>query len=75
MVLRRSVGLVKKITAFILRFVAFFGEVSAELKKSAWPAPSELVDSTIVVILSVVVLGVFVGFSDLVLMRILKLIL
>ena len=39
----------------------FFGEVSAELKKCAWPTRPELFDSTVVVILSVALLGGFVA--------------
>jgi preprotein translocase subunit SecE len=63
---------VNKIQAFVVRLAAFLNEVGIELKKSAWPTRSELVDSTIVVILSVMALGVFVGISDIVLMRVLK---
>lgn len=42
----------------------FFNEVVEELKKSAWPTRVELVDSTVVVLVSVVVLGVFVFSAD-----------
>ncbi|MDD5677842.1 MAG: preprotein translocase subunit SecE [Kiritimatiellae bacterium] len=64
-----------KIQAFIIKVVGFINEVGLELKKSAWPTRSELQESTLVVIMSVIVLGAFVGLSDLVLMRILHLIL
>lgn len=52
----------------------FIIEVGVELKKSAWPTRSELLESTVVVIVSVVILAVFVGFCDLLLMRLLRLI-
>ena len=42
----------------------FLGEVQTELKKSTWPDRQELVESTVVVIISVVLLSIFVGVSD-----------
>jgi len=50
----------------------FFGEVSAELKKCAWPTRSELFDSTVVVIISVALLGSFVAVCDLVLREVIR---
>ena len=64
-----------KIQVFFVKIVGFINEVGLELKKSAWPTRAELQDSTLVVIMSVIALGVFVGLSDLVLMRVLHLIL
>ena len=64
-----------KIQAFIVKVAGFINEVGLELKKSTWPTRSELQDSTLVVIVSVVMLGAFVGLSDLILMRVLHLIL
>ncbi len=52
----------------------FIGEVKAELKKCAWPTQSELIQSTGVVIFSVILLAVLVGVSDLVLMQVMSLI-
>ncbi len=66
---------VGKIKAFVIRVITFFGNVGEELKKSSWPTRSELIDSTRVVILSVVALALFVAISDFVLMKILKLVL
>ncbi|NLB59893.1 MAG: preprotein translocase subunit SecE [Lentisphaerae bacterium] len=63
------------ITQFFVRLGTFFNEVGIELKKSSWPPRSELMESTIVVILSVIALGVVVGLSDFVLMKLLRLIL
>jgi preprotein translocase subunit SecE len=66
---------VNKIRMFIVKLVGFINEVGLELKKSAWPTRTELRESTLVVIMSVILLGAFVGLSDLILMRVLHLIL
>jgi preprotein translocase subunit SecE len=42
----------------------FFGEMIDELKKASWPTWSELRDSTVVVIVACVILGVFTSISD-----------
>ena len=42
----------------------FFGELVDELKKASWPTASELKDSTIVVIVACLLLGLFTGISD-----------
>jgi len=42
----------------------FFGEMVGELQKAAWPTRSELRDSTIVVLVASVILGVFTSISD-----------
>ena len=42
----------------------FFGELFAELKKADWPTKAELKDSTIVVIVACLLLGVFTSISD-----------
>jgi len=42
----------------------FAGEIIDELKKATWPTKAELRDSTIVVIVAVVILGVFTSISD-----------
>lgn len=49
------------------RLKRFLSEVGVELKKCAWPTRSELVESTGVVIVSVVILAIFVGLCDVVL--------
>lgn len=48
----------------------FFNEVVAELKKSAWPTRKELIDSTLIVIVTMIILGVFVAFADVVFVKI-----
>jgi preprotein translocase subunit SecE len=46
----------------------FLGEVRVELSKCTWPTRPELIESTIVVIVSCLILASYVGFSDFVLM-------
>jgi preprotein translocase subunit SecE len=53
-----------------LRVRDFLAEVTVELKKSSWPTRKELIDSTLVVIVTVLILGVFVALADLVFLRI-----
>jgi preprotein translocase subunit SecE len=43
----------------------FFGEMVDELQKASWPTKQELRDSTVVVIVAVIILGVFTSISDL----------
>jgi preprotein translocase subunit SecE len=42
----------------------FFTEMIGELQKATWPTRTELRDSTIVVIVAAVILGVFTSISD-----------
>jgi preprotein translocase subunit SecE len=42
----------------------FFGEMVDELKKATWPTRQELRDSTLVVIVAAVILGLFTSISD-----------
>jgi len=42
----------------------FFGELVAELQKASWPTRGELKDSTIVVIVACLLLGLFTSISD-----------
>jgi len=42
----------------------FISEVLAEMKKVSWTTRRELVDSTLIVILSSFLLGIFVGIVD-----------
>jgi len=73
--LKRKAGLAQmKIFEVPNKFAAFISEVGEELKKSAWPTRPELIESTVMVIVSVIMLAVFVGICDLVLMRLLKIV-
>ena len=49
---------------------AFLVEVRNELRKSTWPTRSELTESTVVVIVSVILFAVFVSVCDTVLGKI-----
>jgi preprotein translocase subunit SecE len=42
----------------------FFGELVGELQKASWPTKTELKDSTIVVIVACLLLGIFTSISD-----------
>jgi len=48
------------------KIVKFVNEVKIELKKVSWSTRKELINSTIVVIVSVFILAVFIGICDLV---------
>ena len=63
-----------KVQEAITGIKAFVEDVRNELKKCSWPTRSELFESTIVVIVSVLIVGVFVGASDIVLLTLLKLV-
>jgi preprotein translocase subunit SecE len=55
--LEGTLGMIGKVQKFI-------GEVMAEMKKVSWTTRRELVDSTLIVILSSFILGIFVGIID-----------
>jgi preprotein translocase subunit SecE len=65
-------GFLMKIQEYFFKFSAFVSDVGLELKKSAWPTRSELIGSTVVIVLSVLVLGAFVGASDYVLVKLVR---
>ena len=44
----------------------FLNEVKLELKKVSWPTRLELLNATVVVIVSVIILAVFIAVCDLV---------
>jgi preprotein translocase subunit SecE len=62
----------KKIVELIEALKTFLGQVQAELKKCTWPTRQELLGSTMVVAVSVILLGVFVGLCDTTLMGLLR---
>ena len=47
----------------------FVGEVMAEMKKVSWTTRRELLDSTLIVVFSSLLLGVFVAIIDFVLSK------
>lgn len=50
----------------------FFGEVKTETKKVVYPTREELIGSTWVVIITVIVISIFLGIVDLGLSKIVK---
>jgi preprotein translocase subunit SecE len=61
---RNERSIMGKASDIVNKVQTFVGEVKTELKKSSWPSRSELVESTIVIIVSMLMLGAFVGLSD-----------
>ena len=64
-----------KVGQIVTSTKTFVGEVQAELKKCNWPTRQELMESTIVVIVAVILLAVAVGFSDVILLTLMQLVL
>ena len=52
----------------------FFQEVVDEVRKSTWPQRQELMESTVVVLVSLLLLSLFVGVSDKLLVVVFRLI-
>jgi len=52
----------------------FFKDVKLEMSKVAWSSKNELIGSTAVVLISLLILSVFIGVCDLVLSRIVTII-
>ena len=52
------------ITESFRKLQFFLADVRNELRKSTWPTRGELVESTVVVILSVVLFAVYIGLCD-----------
>lgn len=65
----------EKVKAFLQDAAQFFREVKVELQKVTFPTRQETVGSTIVVLVLTVILGVYLGFSDWALARIVKMLL
>jgi preprotein translocase subunit SecE len=53
---------------------SFMADVSAEMKKTDWPSRQELIESTVVVVASLILLGFFIFVCDTVLTNVVKLI-
>lgn len=49
------------------RIKAFFSEMMVELRKVIWPSPEKVAENTRLVVISTVVLSLFFGFVDFVL--------
>lgn len=64
-----------KVGQLVTSTKTFVGEVKAELLKCNWPTRQELWESTIVVIVAVILLAIAVGFSDVILLTLMRLVL
>jgi preprotein translocase subunit SecE len=53
-----------KVKQWVGAVVTFGSEVRTEVVKSTWPSRAELIESTVVILLTVVLLSLFVGVSD-----------
>jgi preprotein translocase subunit SecE len=65
----------EKFKEYISQIVQFFREVRAELQKVTFPTRQETVGSTVVVLVLTTIVGVYLGFSDWALARIVKMLL
>lgn len=54
------------------KLTVFVKDVKIELKKVAWPTKNELIGSTTVVIIAVILLGIAIGIWDFILSRIIN---
>jgi preprotein translocase SecE subunit len=59
--------------SLITRFKRFTDDVALEMRRSSWPDRRTLVSHTVIVIVSVLMLGFFVGISDKIITTLLKL--
>lgn len=56
----------------MLKIGKFFSQVKTEMKKVSWPSKQELINSTIVVLVSTIILALYIGVCDLFLSRIIN---
>ncbi len=57
---------------YLLRFGAYVGETQEELRKCSWPTVEELKGSTLVVLVSIVLLGGFTVIIDFIVSSLVK---
>ncbi len=57
---------------YLARFAAYLAETREELKKCTWPTWEELRGSTVVVMISILILGIFTVGVDLVLLLVVR---
>jgi preprotein translocase subunit SecE len=55
-----------------MKAIAFLQECRAELQKVQWPAREEVVNSTIIVLVTVIIFSLFLFSSDTIFVRVLK---
>jgi len=51
----------------------FLTEVVTELKRSSWPTRKELIDSTVIVLVTMLLFGIFVSSADFLFVKIVEL--
>ncbi|HOF02377.1 MAG TPA: preprotein translocase subunit SecE [Atribacterota bacterium] len=64
-----------KISQVFQKLISFIKEARAELKKVTWPNRKELISSTVVVMITVVLVAIYLGVIDLFFSRIVTMIL
>lgn len=64
-----------KVSQLFPKVINFIREARAELKKVTWPNRKQLISSTIVVMITVIIVAIFLGVVDLVFSRIVAIIL
>ncbi len=64
-----------KISQFFQKIVSFIKEARMELKKVTWPNRKQLISSTIVVMVMVVLVAIYLGLIDLFFSRVVSIIL
>lgn len=67
--------MLQKIKEFFAEVAKFFAEVTLEGKRINWPSRRDLVDSTLVVIIFIVLLAITIMVCDVVIRKVLALIL
>ncbi len=65
----------EKIRLFFEQAIQFFREVKVELQKVTFPTRQETVGSTVVVLVLTAIIAIYLGFSDWLLARIVKMLL
>lgn len=63
-----------KIVNVFTKMGQFLNEVKLELKKVSWSTREELKDSTIVVLVSIVILGAFIGLFDFIMSKVISMV-
>lgn len=56
----------------MIKIGKFVSQVKTEMQKVSWPSRSELISSTIVVLVSTILMAVYIGVCDLVLSRVIN---
>ncbi|KUK98276.1 MAG: Preprotein translocase subunit secE [Atribacteria bacterium 34_868] len=64
-----------KVSQLFQKVINFIKEARTELKKVTWPNRKQLISSTIVVMITVIIVAIFLGVVDLVFSRIVTIIL